>query len=75
MLKKYFKKVDCITLVNTWHYTDAEEILDRMLRMYEGQQKLMNENREKILNYFGDKIESEGEVTYRKQSLFRRCSK
>lgn len=75
MLKKYFKKVDCITLVNTWHYTDAEEIFDRMLRMYEGQQKLINENRKKILKYFGDKIESEGEVTYTKQSLFRRCSK
>ena len=75
MLRKYFKKVDCIFVENTWHYTDAEEILQRMLQMYDGQQKYISENSTKILKYFNDWIKENGEVTYTYGSLFRRCSK
>ena len=75
MLRKYFKKVDCIFVENTWHYNDAEEILQRMIQMYDGQQKYISENSTKILKYFNDRIKEDGEVTYTYGSLFRRCSK
>ena len=75
MLKKYFKKVDLITLENTWHFTEAEELFDRMCARYPGQQKFLNDNRKKIIKVFEDDINNNGEITYTYGSLFRRCSK
>ena len=75
MLKKYFKKVDLITVENTWHFTEADELFDKMYGRYTCQQKYLNDNRNKILKVFEEEISEAGEVTYTYGSLFRRCSK
>lgn len=75
ILKKYFKKVDLITVENTWHFTEAAELFERMQNKYPGQQKFINDNRKKIMKVFEDAIKSDGEITYTYGSLFRRCSK
>ncbi|MBP5553268.1 MAG: MerR family transcriptional regulator [Lachnospiraceae bacterium] len=75
MLRKYFKRVDLITIENTWHFTEAEELFDRMCSRYNGQQKFLNDNRKKILKVFEDVICRDGEITYTYGSLFRRCTK
>ncbi|MBP3755514.1 MAG: MerR family transcriptional regulator [Lachnospiraceae bacterium] len=75
MLKKYFKKVDLITIENTWHFTEADELFEKMCERYSGHQKYLNDNRNKIIKVFEDAISKDGEITYTYGSLFRRCMK
>ena len=75
MLLKYFKKAETVMVSNTWHYEDAEEILQRMSEMYSDQSKFLADNKKKILKYFSDRIERDGEAAFENGSLFWHCSK
>ncbi len=75
MLRKYFKKAEPNYLQNRWHYTDASELLDKMKELFPGQEKFVNDNEDKILDYFEKKIKKEKELIMEVDSLFWRCSK
>ncbi len=75
MLLKYFGKAEPVILTNIWHYTDAEEIFIKMSELYPDQQKFLSENKKKILKYYSDRIEKDGEVTLEIGSLFWHCTK
>ncbi len=75
MLEKYFAKVESVLLPNTWRYTDAGEIVQKMKACYEGQEKTISGYEDKLLAYFGEKIEKDGEYVVVAKSQYWHCFK
>lgn len=73
MLGKYFSTVESVLLPNNWHYSDAKELVQRLRDMYPEQEKYIDANEDTIVKYFTKKIEKEGEIVVRIESLFWKC--
>ena len=73
MLGKYFSTVESVFLSNNWHYSDAQELVQRVRDMYPEQEKYIDANEDTIVKYFTNKIEKEGEIVVRIESLFWHC--
>ena len=73
-LAKYFGKVETVELANTWHYSNADELLVKMLDIFPDQEKFIDSHRTAIRKYFSDIIAAKGEVATTRVSQFRHCS-
>ena len=75
MMEKYFARVESVILPNNWHYTEASELVEKMKDYYEGQEKTIARYEDKLLAYFREKIEKNGEFTVETRSQFWHCYK
>ncbi len=75
MLKKYFSKVEVAELTNSWHYSNSEEIIKKMLENFEDNKKYILDNKKKIKEYYDAKIKKDGEVVCERVSVFWNCYK
>ena len=75
MLMKYFEKLVLCDVHNKWHYTDAEELFDKLKNMYEDQEKLIKLKHEKLIEYFESKIGTDGEIVVETATHFWHCRK
>ncbi|MCR5344209.1 MAG: MerR family transcriptional regulator [Butyrivibrio sp.] len=75
MMEKYFARVESVILPNSWHYTKASELVEKMKDYYEGQEKTIARYEDKLLAYFQEKIEKNGEFTVETRSQFWHCYK
>jgi DNA-binding transcriptional MerR regulator len=75
MMEKYFARVESVILPNSWHYTKASELVEKMKDYYEGQEKTIARYEDKLLAYFREKIEKNGEFTVETRSQFWHCYK
>ena len=74
MAGKYFAKTDVCELSSSFRFDDAQDLLDDMKDLYEGQTKFFAQNGEKIKAYFDEKIKENGELIIRTTSRFLHCS-
>lgn len=75
MMEKNFARVESVILPNSWHYTKASELVEKMKDYYEGQEKTIARYKDKLLAYFQEKIEKNGEFTVETRSQFWHCYK
>ena len=75
MLKKYFNKVELVTLSNKWHYTDAAELFDKIKEIFDWQEKFMISKRDKLERHLEKKMEKDGEVVIETFAYFWHCRK
>ena len=75
MLKKYFSDLKLVTLPTKWHYTDSKEIVDKMIKFYPDQEKLILAYEKKIRAVLDKAIKKDGEVVIETSSEFWHCSK
>lgn len=73
LLKKYFDRVESVVLINTWHYNDAKELLQKMKTIYSDQEKFISHHEDEIINYFDQRIKKEGEIVIVVESPFWHC--
>ena len=74
MVSKYFSKVETVELPSSFRYDDAQDILDRMKDIFEGQSKFFAQNGEKIKSFFAEKIAENGELVIKTYGRFLHCS-
>lgn len=75
MLNRYFKRVESVLLPNRWHYTEADDLFDKLLRVYPKQEKTLRKSEKLLKEYFTDKIEKDGEIVITINSQFWHCYK
>jgi DNA-binding transcriptional MerR regulator len=75
MMEKYFARVESVLLPNFWHYTDAGEIVEKMKSYYKDEAKNIANYEQKLLTYFQNKIEENGEYVLEARSQFWHCYK
>lgn len=75
MMEKYFARVESVLLPNFWHYTDAGEIVEKMKSYYKDEAKNIASYEQKLLTYFQNKIEENGEYVLEARSQFWHCYK
>ena len=73
MLKKYFATVVPVYLPTSWHYIDAQELVQKLKDIFPEQEKFIDANEEILSIYFSKKIEEEGEIVVQIKSLFWKC--
>ena len=74
-LQKYFGKVDSVLLPNNWHYSEAEDLFEKILNVYPSQEKILRKSEKALKQYFAEKIENEGEIVVKINSQFWHCYK
>ncbi len=75
MANKYFARVESVILSNYWHFTEAGDIIQKFKDYYEGQEKTIARNEDKLLKYYQDQIDKNGEVVMEINSQFWHCYK
>ncbi len=75
VMEKYFTRVESVLLPNFWHYTEAKEIVEKMKNYYRDQEKTISGYEDKLLAYFNEKIEKDGEFVIETISQFWHCYK
>ena len=75
MLNRYFGRTESVVISNKWHYTEADEILDKMSEVVDDQNVMSPANRKKLLEYFGGLIGRDGEIVIEVESQFWHCFK
>jgi DNA-binding transcriptional MerR regulator/tRNA A58 N-methylase Trm61 len=75
MMEKYFARVESVLLPNFWHYTETKEIVEKMKDYYKDQEKAITGYEDKLLAYFNEKIEKDGEFVLEARSQFWHCYK
>ncbi len=73
MLGRHFGRVESVILSNTWHYTDAEEIVQKFLSIFPDREKFVAAHSEEIHAYFANRIEADGEIAVTSASQFWHC--
>jgi len=74
-LQKHFGKVDSVLLPNNWHYSEAEDLFEKLLNVYPNQEKILKKSEKILKQYFADKIKNEGEIVVKIDSQFWHCYK
>lgn len=72
-LLQYFRKVDSVLLPNNWHYSEAEDLFEKLLTVYPNQEKVLKKSEKILKQYFTEKIENEGEIVVKIDSQFWHC--
>lgn len=75
VLQKYFGKVDSVLLSNNWHYSEANDLYEKLLNVYPNQEKILKKSEKILKQYFAEKIENEGEIIVKINSQFWHCYK
>ena len=73
MLSRHFGKVESVLLPNNWHFSDADDLFEKLLRVYPKQEKLLRKAEELLKAYFADKIAENGEIIVTIRSQFWHC--
>ena len=58
---------------NYWHYTDADEIVQKMKTYYVEYEKTITRYEDKLRSYFKEKISENGELVFDIESQFWHC--
>lgn len=74
-LNRYFDKVESILLPSKWHYYKADDLFEKLLKVYPNYEKVLNQYEIALKEYFVTKIEAEGEIVVTIQSQFWHCYK
>lgn len=72
-LQQYFGKVDSVLLPNNWHYSEADDLFEKLLNIYPNQEKMIKKSEKILKQYFTEKIENEGEIVVNIDSQFWHC--
>ena len=75
MLKKYFSKSEAVKLSNSWHYSDSEELIEKMLEIFDENKKYILDNKKKIKEFYDAQIRKDGEIVCNRISIFWNCYK
>ena len=75
MLSRYFTRVEHVVLPGPLRYDDSEALFECMLKRYDQAGKYLNDNKEKILAFFDQKIEKDGCIILESDSTFYHCYK
>ena len=75
MLMKYFENVETCELYNGWHYTDADELFDKIRGLFADQEKFLSSKQEKLTDLFAGKIKNDGEIIVETAAYFWHCRK
>ncbi|MCR5594614.1 MAG: MerR family transcriptional regulator [Lachnospiraceae bacterium] len=75
ILEKYFSDITEVVLPNTWHYSEAEEIFDKMKAVYPDQEKFLCSNHDRIVSYYEEQLRDKQEILINIGSTFRHCHK
>ena len=73
MLQRHFGKVEKVILANNWHYTDADELIERLKTSFPDQEKFIGKYEDKLKKHFAGCIEKEGEISIEIESAFWHC--
>ena len=60
---------------NFWHYTDAKEIVEKMKDYCKDHEKTIAGYEDKLISFFNDKIDQNGEFVLEARSQFWHCYK
>ena len=75
MLGRHFGKVESVLLPNSWHFEDADDLFEKLLRVYPKQEKILRKAEALLKTYFAGKIEQDGEIVVTIRSQFWHCYK
>jgi len=75
MLSKYFSKVETIELTNSWHYSNSEDIIEKMLECFKENKRYILDNKNIIRDYYDGSIKKDGEIICDRVSIFWNCHK
>ena len=75
MLSRYFGKVESVLLPNNWHFSEVDDLLEKLLKVYPKQEKMLKKAEELLKTYFAEKIEADGEIIVTIRSQFWHCYK
>ncbi len=73
MLQRHFGKVEKVILANNWHYTDADELIERLKTSFPDQEKFIGRYEDKLKKHFAGCIEKDGEISIEIESAFWHC--
>lgn len=73
MLSRYFGKVESVLLPNNWHFGEADDLFEKLLRVYPKQEKILRKAEKLLKTYFADKITEDGEIIVTIRSQFWHC--
>lgn len=73
MLSRYFRKVESVLLSNNWHYSEADDLFEKLLKVYPQHEKALKKSEKLLKQYFTDRIDREGEIVVTIQSQFWHC--
>lgn len=75
VLSKYFSRIEEVKLLNTFRYTDLNELIDRVYRRYPYHKKNITDAEVKLREYFESILQKNGEVIIKSSSIFSHCYK
>lgn len=73
MLSKYFCRVESVLLPNNWHYSEADDLFEKLLNVYPQHEKFLRKTEKLLKQYFADKIDRDGEIVVTIHSQFWHC--
>ncbi len=74
-LQKHFARVDSVILPNCWHYTEADELYQKLLHMYPNAKKHLAGHENKVRESLEQLIQERGEVAVDTGTQFWHCYK
>lgn len=75
VLNNCFGRVESVLLPNNWHYSEADDLFEKIVNVYPEQDKNLKKSEKILKQYFADKIETDGEVVVGIRSQFWHCYK
>lgn len=75
LLKKYFDRVEYITIPSPMVYDSAEEVFERAIRKNQQAEKYLTEKKDLVVEYFDNVIEQSGQVRIPSEGGFWHCYK
>ena len=72
---RYFSNIRIVDLPSTFRYESADDIIEKMKDMYDGQAKFFACNGQKLKAYFESKFDENGELLVATFGRFLHCSK
>ncbi len=74
-LNKYFCNVESVLLPNKWHYYKADDLFEKLLKVYPNHEKILRKYEVALKQHFIAKIEDDGEIVVTIKSQFWHCYK
>lgn len=75
MLSRHFGKVESVLLPNRWYYTEADDLYEKLLKVYPKLEKNLKKSEKILKQYFAEKIKMEGKIVVTIRSQFWHCYK
>ncbi len=75
LIRSLFSSIEMVHLDNSMRYGDCEELFERACGNYQENRKYLEENKQVIMQYFGEKLGEDGTVIIETTSQFWHCYK